>query len=341
MPVSAADLDRLGQELSEPIGTRHDQSIEILVNHLRHSLPRNIQPRIEIARIVRGGSLHKNTAIRKHFDCDLVMLFRMAFRDFCTESEQKRLKQSLLKSLELEGLEVDPAASEHPHPSASCTFHGIKFDVLVGASQIGGGGRKDWSRKQLEDVQGYVLRRGYWKSVEAARSLSASASESAVKIICAETEILRRTVVLLKQWRDFHELPKLKSFVLELIALEAAYQLRSRGSKVHTCRRLFVQCMDILDLSEVTARDPRILTLEHLGLYDPHAWRDLIFDPEQTLYLVRRHRLHILNPMTPNLCVLFSVPCQALQAWSDAACQTRSMMEHSRTRVVDVFGVGL
>jgi len=330
----------LADILLEPKTTKQDSRINELVGRVKKALPKRLTPRVEIARVIRGGSLHKNTAMHERFDCDLVFVLRMDLAEFVQDRMQASLKKALLDALDFQDVAIDPSSYTNPYPSVKCVFGGISFDVLVGASRIGGkGGKSEWSQRQLNDVQAFVLEKGYMRGCRAARRLSASTSESAVRFVFDETDTVKKTVVLLKQWRDHFQLKRQKSFVLELVAVCAAFQLRGQASKKgHTCLQLFRQCMKLLDLSAVDCDDPRILDCQHLDLYDVYEWDEMIFDPEKAPAHVRRQRLHLLNPMTPNLDVLFGVPAKVLDTWSDAAEQTLRTLSSKSSSVEDIFG---
>jgi len=104
-----------------------------------------------------------------------------------------------------------------------------------------------------------------------------------------------------------------------------------------TVLSIFTRVLQLLDLSEATARAPRYLTLEFLGLYDPADWDGWYPDPEQSGH---GHRIILVNPMTPILDALHSVSVQALRGWSEAARDTLGRLGDGSASMEDLFGVG-
>lgn len=289
--------------------------------HLKHRLCVHYSDVSELVVVgfIRGGSLFKGTALAETFDIDLVCLLSMDASEFISEETQAKLKAALLSCLdELRemGIEVMPSLP-HAFPSVTITLCGLSCDVLLGVSFLklrscGVSGRQVWVR-QLQLAQDFILSLCDKEAmVRASRLLSASLCQSSVNLLKQETEEVKQTVVLLKHWRNSRQLHCLKSAFVEMIAIAAGHNLQRDGLQHPTMLEVFRECLALLSLSNVKAGLPRVISFEHLGLYDEERW---------TAWLPARpsSRLVLVNPLTPILDMLFSVTSRTLQSWSDNA----------------------
>eukprot|EP00927_Polykrikos_kofoidii_P050468 TRINITY_DN44384_c0_g1_i1.p1 TRINITY_DN44384_c0_g1~~TRINITY_DN44384_c0_g1_i1.p1 ORF type:complete len:369 (-),score=53.48 TRINITY_DN44384_c0_g1_i1:291-1397(-) len=341
MPISNVEVNALAAALREPLSSKYEIAIEILDQHVRSRLGSIYKggSKLKVTQTIKAGSLFKETAMRNRFDVDLVFLVRMDAFDFCLNSTQASLKAALLDCLEEQkDVEFDREQFQsNPFPFAKCKLYGMEFDVLVGVSLAPGKPTEEWAYRQLEAVQDVVLNNyGYQKAVKVAHALSASCSYSSVVAVKNQTETVKKAIVLLKFWRDFWKLSQFKSFFVELIAMSVAEELRREVGKNVTIRKILKRSFGILDLSDCTAKEPRMLLLDHLSFYEPNTWSEWIPKAEAMWH---GHRLVLVNPMTPILDALFSVSTSSLIAWSNAAKESLSILTDPQMCVNDLFGV--
>jgi len=344
--LSDEALEALAQQLqAEPPETRAE-TVSLLVNFLLDALAKQD---VKVQKVIYGGSFYKGTALRSNFDVDLVFLVSSECHtgeEFLKDECQHRLKQILDDCLKAHPeVQVDERRRVNGFPSARAKLHNLGFDILVGREfvskdQHAQGIDGTWAEMQLAAVQDLVLSSGsYWDALRAASRFSSSLGETCVRLMADEIDSVRYAAILLKHWRDVRKLRDFKSFFAEMIALAAIEDIRRSKDSVSTTLEIFKRCLMLLDLSEVKAKYPRIISLEHLNLYDAVKWKHWVPDINEGSHGARR--LIIVNCMTPILDALHNVHPDNLRQWSDQARRSLDRMQRNRhCTVADIFGEG-